>query len=52
MDIKKRILTILPYVLIPLLIITGGTIFSTYQKQEKTEYYQLVQYFEKGLIPE
>jgi len=52
LDIKKRILTILPYVLIPLLIITGGTIFSTYQKQEKTEYYQLVQYFEKGLIPE
>lgn len=52
MDIRKKILTILPYVLIPLLIITGGTIFSTYQKQEKTEYYQLIEYFNDGLIPE
>lgn len=52
MDIKKRILTILPYVLIPLLIITGGTIFSTYQKQDKTEYYELVQYIENDSITE
>jgi len=47
---KKKILTILPYLLIPLLIIGAGTVFADTQKKQKTEYYEIIQYFDANRI--
>lgn len=47
---KKKLLTILPYLLIPLLIIGAGTVFADTQKKQKTEYYEIIQYFDANRI--
>ena len=49
---KKKILTILPYIIIPILIVLAATYYTDSQKQTKTEYYQIVQYFDKDKISE
>jgi len=49
---KKKILTILPYIIIPVLIVLAGSTFANSQKQTKTEYYQIVQYFDQDKISE
>ncbi len=50
--LKRRIMTFLPYVLIPLIMV-GAITFAgktAKAKSEKTEYYQIVQYFDEGKI--
>jgi len=47
---RKKILTILPYIIIPILIVAAGSTFANSQKQTKTEYYQIVQYFDKDKV--
>lgn len=47
---KKKILTILPYVVIPILIILASTAFADSQKKQKTEYYEIVQFFDEGRV--
>ena len=42
---SRRILTILPYILIPLVIIMGISYYAKNQKQEKPEYYEIVALF-------
>lgn len=49
---KKKILTILPYIIIPLLIILAGSVFADSQKKQKTEYYEIVQHFDEHKIHE
>ena len=49
---KRRISSILAYVLIPLMLISGIAYFMTAQKQEKTEYYQIVALFDEGKVTE
>ncbi len=49
---KKKILTILPYIIIPLLIIMAGSVFADSQKKQKTEYYEIVQHFDEHKIRE
>ena len=49
---KRRLSSILAYVLIPLMLISGITYFMTAQKQEKTEYYQIVALFDEGKVTE
>ena len=51
---KKRFLALLPYVLIPLIMvgaisIAGGT---SSKKADKVEYYEIVQYFDQGKVDE
>ncbi len=47
---KKKLLAILPYVLIPIFIILASTAFADSQKKQKTEYYEIVQYFDAERI--
>ena len=50
--LKRRIMTFLPYILIPLIMV-GAITFAgktAKAKSEKTEYYQIVQYFDEGKI--
>lgn len=49
---KKKILTLLPYIIIPLLIVMAGSVFADSQKKQKTEYYEIVQYFDEHKIHE
>ncbi len=49
---KRRISSILAYVLIPLMLISGIAYFMNAQKQEKTEYYQIVALFDEGKVTE
>ena len=49
---KRRFSSILAYVLIPLMLISGIAYFMTAQKQEKTEYYQIVALFDEGKVIE
>ncbi|MEI6578646.1 MAG: ATP-dependent zinc metalloprotease FtsH, partial [Eubacteriales bacterium] len=49
---KKKILTLLPYLIIPILILLAGSAFADSQKKIKTEYYQIVQYFDQDRISE
>ena len=49
---KRRLSSILAYVLIPLMLISGIAYFMTAQKQEKTEYYQIVALFDEGKVTE
>ncbi|MBR3781222.1 MAG: ATP-dependent zinc metalloprotease FtsH [Clostridia bacterium] len=44
--------TILTYILIPLLIIGGVTIYAQTQKKEKTKYYEIVALFNEGKVSE
>ena len=49
---KRRIMTFLPYVLIPLIMV-GSIAFAgktAKDKTEKVEYYQIVQYFDEGKV--
>ena len=48
----KKWLTILPYILIPALLLAGLSFYSGKRVQEKTEYYQIIQYFDEGQITE
>ena len=43
---KKKLLTLLPYILIPVMIISGITLYAGTQKKEKLEYYQVVSLFD------
>ncbi len=49
---KKKLLTLLPYILIPALIIGGITIFAGTQDKEKPEYYEIVSLFDEGKVTE
>lgn len=49
---KKKILTILPYIIIPAMLIFGLTFYINNQSQEKTEYYELVSLFDEGKVTE
>ncbi len=49
---KKKLLTLLPYVLIPVMIIAGITLYAGSQKKEKLEYYQIVSLFDEGKVTE
>ncbi len=46
----KKIINILPYILIPLLIILGISFFADSKQSEKTQYYQIIELFEKGEV--
>ena len=48
----RKLAAILPYILIPALILVGLSYFSGRNQQEKTEYYQIVQYFDDHAIKE
>ena len=47
---KKKLVTLLPYILIPAMLIFGLTFYINNQSQEKTEYYELVALFDEGKI--
>ncbi len=49
---KKKLLTLLPYILIPVLIIAGITFYSGSHNQEKLEYYEIVALFDEGKVQE
>jgi len=49
---KKKALTLLPYLLIPLLIIASATIFANSQKKDKLEYYEIVGLFDENKVAE
>ena len=51
-NFKKKLPTILTYILIPLLIIGGVTIYAQTQKKEKTKYYEIVALFNEGKVSE
>ena len=51
-NIKKKLLSILPYILIPVLLIGGVTFYMGNQTKEKTEYYELVSLFDEGKVTE
>ena len=48
----RKLLTLLPYILIPALLLVGLSFISGRQTKEKTEYYQIVQYFDENQIVE
>ncbi len=49
-DSKRRWLTIIPYILIPLIIISGVSFYAQNQKKEKLEYYEVVALFDEGKV--
>lgn len=49
---RKKALTFLPYILLPLLIIFAATYYADSQKQVRLEYYEIVQLFDRGDISE
>ena len=51
-NFKKKIITLLSYILIPVMIISAMVFYASNQKQEKTEYYELVSLFDEGKITE
>ena len=51
-NFKKKLPTILSYILIPLLIIGGVTVYGQTQKREKTKYYEIVSLFDEGKVSE
>ena len=51
-DFKKKLPTILSYILIPLMIIGGITIYAQTQKSEKKRYYEIVSLFNEGKVSE
>lgn len=50
--VKRRLLTFLPYILIPLMIIAGVAYYADSQSREKLEYYELVSLFDEGKVTE
>ncbi len=51
-DMKKKLLTLLPYILIPVMIIAGVSYYASTQQREKVEYYQIVSLFDEGKVDE
>ncbi len=51
-DMKKKLMTLLPYILIPVMIIAGVSYYASTQQREKLEYYQLVSLFDEGKVDE
>ena len=51
-DLKKKLMTLLPYILIPVMIIAGVSYYASTQQREKLEYYQLVSLFDEGKVDE
>ncbi len=51
-NFKKKLPTLLTYILIPLMIIGGITIYAQTQKNEKTRYYEIVSLFDEGKVSE
>ncbi len=51
-NMKKKLVTFLPYILIPVMLIFGLTFYINNQSQEKTEYYELVALFDEGKVTE
>ncbi len=49
-NFKKKIITFLPYILIPAMLIFGMTFYINNQSREKTEYYELVAMFDEGKV--
>lgn len=49
---KRRLSSILAYILIPVMLISAIAYFMTAQKQEKTEYYEIVALFDEGKVTE
>lgn len=49
---KKKALTLIPYLLIPLLIVASATIFANSQKKDKLEYYEVVGLFDESKVSE
>ena len=49
---KRRLLTLLPYILIPVMIIGGITLYAGTQTKEKLEYYQVVSLFDEFKVTE
>ena len=48
----RRLTALVPYILIPALILVGLSYYSGRKEKDKTEYYQIVQYFDAGQITE
>jgi len=48
----KKLMTMLPYLMIPLLLFSCIYYFSSKEKKTVTEYYQVIQYFDEGAITE
>ena len=48
--VKKKLISILPYILIPLLIIAGISFYADKQSTEDLEYYEVVALFDEGKI--
>ncbi len=46
----RRLLSLLPYILIPTLIIAGITNYAEHQNKEKLEYYEVIALFEDGKV--
>ncbi len=51
-NFKKKLITLLPYIIIPLMLIGGMTFYMGTQDREKTEYYELVALFDEGKVSE
>ena len=51
-NFKKKLLTFLPYILIPVMLICGVTFYMGSQTSDKTEYYELVALFDEGKVTE
>ena len=51
-NFKKKLLSILPYILIPVMLIGGVTFYMGNQTTEKTDYYELVSLFDEGKVTE
>ncbi len=47
---KRRWLTVLPYILIPLFIISGISFYAQNQKKENPEYFEIVALFDEGKV--
>lgn len=51
-DTKRKLLSFLPYILIPLMIILSVSFYANRQTKERTAYYEIVALFDKGMITE
>ena len=47
---SKKIISFLPYILIPILIIAGISFYADKQKNENLEYYEVVALFDEGKV--
>ena len=49
-NLKKTITTILPYLIIPIIIIAGISYYAEHQNNRKTEYFEIVSLFDEGKV--